>query len=115
MSLESWFTLAEPPAIHAQALAEAPAQASVAAEPGPMAEILLTMAEAYEDAMGAGRGPVAAMQDALLALRWSDLRDLSGQGARRASAKAERRLRAMLDRLILDGDAWSTEARREVA
>jgi hypothetical protein len=70
----------------------------------PGEAVLDAMAAAYADAMASAQCPRAAMAQALLVLRDADLHDpvFTGPGRKRASAKACRRFRRVLDGVILD-------------
>jgi hypothetical protein len=71
----------------------------------PACEVLDQMVHAFQAGLVQHGCERAAMADALMALRWADIRtpDFVGPGKRRASAKAERRFRAVLDAVIVNG------------
>lgn len=71
----------------------------------PACEALDAMVAAFNKGLAAHGCERTAMADALTALRFVDIRapEITGPGNRRASAKAQRRFRAVLDAMIING------------
>lgn len=77
----------------------------------PACAVLDLMAGTFRAGLVTHGSDRAAMADALMALRWAEIRtpEFVGPGKRRASAKAARRFRAVLDSVIVNGSGAAAD------